>query len=264
MARSAADLTLMVKLLADPDELTLGSMYRTALPPPRHEQLTDYRVLVIDTHPLIPTSGSVRDHIDRYAAELAKGGAKVTRDTPLLPDLAESARLYMRLLMSSLSATLPAEVYEAMRTQAATIAVDDHSLASERLRGSVMSHRDWLISDGARARLRQRWRELFAEFDVVLCPVTPTTAFLRDQSPDQWRRTITIDSGTYNYGDQLVWAGIATAPGLPSTAIPIGRSAEGLPIGVQVLGPMYEDLTSLRFAELVEARFGGFDAPPLL
>jgi amidase len=113
-----------------------------------------------------------------------------------------------------------------------------------------------------RARLREGWRDLFTEFDVVLCRVMPTPAFPHDHNPDQWRRTIMIDGAGYNYGDQLVWAGIATAPGLPSTVLPIGRSEEGLPIGVQVLGPMYEDRTPLRFAEIMEQNFGGFEPPP--
>lgn len=263
MARSGKDLSLMFKLLAEPDDTTLGMAYRLALLPPRHVDLADYRILVIDTHPLIPTATSLRNHIDEFARRIAQAGARVTRNTPLMPDQTEAARLYMRLLTSSLSSSLPLEVYENMRAQVATLAVDDLSLSSERLRGSVMSHRDWLVADSTRAQLRQRWRQLFIEFDVVLCPVVPTTAFLHDQSPDQWRRTIEIDGGNYDYGDQLVWAGIASAPGLPSTVVPIGQSEEGLPIGVQILGPMYEDWTSLRFAELIEQKFGGF-VPPLL
>ncbi|GGS22197.1 hypothetical protein GCM10010252_71690 [Streptomyces aureoverticillatus] len=45
----------------------------------------------------------------------------------------------------------------------------------------------------------------------------------------------------YPYLDQLVWAGLATMRGLPATAIPAGRSPEGLPVGVQLFGPMFED-----------------------
>ena len=150
-----------------------------------------------------------------------------------------------------------------MRARVADFASTDLSLPAERARGAVMSHRDWLFADAARVQLRQRWRELFAEFDVVLCPVLPTPAFPQDQSPDPWSRVVTIDGGNYNYGDQLVWSGIATTPGLPSTVLPIGRSEEGLPIGVQILGPMYEDRTPLRLAELIEQKFGGFTPPPL-
>lgn len=263
MARSAADLTLMLDLLAEPDDATLGIVYRLALPAARHESLGEYRVLVIDTHPSIPTSSSVRTAINELADGIALSGVKVARQSSRMPDQTESARLYMRLLMSLLSASFPAEAYEALRAAATKLDAADLSLRAERTRGAVMSHRDWLMADSARAQLRQRWRELFAEFDVVLCPVMPTPAFPQDQSPDPWRRTITIDGRNFNYGDQLVWSGLATTPGLPSTVLPIGRSEDGLPIGVQVLGPMYEDRTPLRFAELIERKFGGFAPPPL-
>ena len=67
----------------------------------------------------------------------------------------------------------------------------------------------------------------------------------------------------YPYPDQLAWPGIATLPGLPSTAIPIGLSREGLPVGVQIVGPWLEDRTPLKLAELIEREFGGFVPPPM-
>jgi amidase len=263
MARSAADLSLMLDVLADPDDLTMGKAYRLSLPAARHERLADYKVLVVDTHPLIATASSVRGAIDGLASSIAQSGAKVLRQSPLLPDQTEAARLFMRLFMASLASGFPPDVYEGMRTAAANLPVTDKSLSAERLRGIALSHRDWLIADSARAQLQRNWRALFAEFDIVLCPVMPTAAFPQDRSPDQWRRTIAIDGAQYSYGDQLVWSGIATAPGLPSTVIPIGQSEEGLPIGVQILTGMYEDRTSLHFAKLLEETIGGFVAPPL-
>ena len=59
-----------------------------------------------------------------------------------------------------------------------------------------------------------------------------------------------------------MWAGVATLPGLPSTAMPIGLSEGGLPIGMQIIGPYLEDRTPLVFAALVEGEFGGFTPPP--
>jgi amidase len=137
------------------------------------------------------------------------------------------------------------------------------SLAAERLRGVGLSHRDWLMADGGRARLRAQWRELFKAFDAVICPVMPTPAYPHDHSPDQATRHINIDGKDYPYSDQLAWAGIATLPGLPATAIPIGLSPEGLPIGVQIVGPWLEDRTPLKLAELIEREFGGFVPPPM-
>lgn len=263
MARSAADLSLLFDVLAEPDEMTSGKAFKLNLPPSRHDNLRDYRVLVIDTHPLIPTSASVLAAIDGLAAQLDQAGATVARHSHLLPDPAEASRLYMRLLMSSLSSTIPVEAYEALRGEAGKLDAADLSLAAERIRGWTMSHRDWLVADMQRAKLRQAWRELFTEFDVVISPVLPTPAFLQDQSLDQWRRSIDIDGTSHNYGDQLVWAGMATMPGLPATALPVARSKDGLPIGIQAIGPMFEDRTTLCFAELMEAEIGGFVPPAL-
>ena len=86
----------------------------------------------------------------------------------------------------------------------------------------MLSHRDWVLADGGRARLRAQWRELFKSFDAVICPVMPTPAYLHDHSPEQEKRRINIDGKDYVYPDQLAWPGIATLPGLPATAIPIG------------------------------------------
>ena len=65
-----------------------------------------------------------------------------------------------------------------------------------------------------------------------------------------------------SYQDQILWPGIATLIGLPATAVPLGLSPEGLPVGMQIIGPWLEDRTPLRFAELVEQEFGGFKPPP--
>ncbi|GAA5117294.1 amidase [Pseudonocardia adelaidensis] len=261
MARTAADLKLLLDVLAGPDPLGAGVAYRLALPEARHDELGGYRVLVVDSHPLIPSASSVRAAIDAVAAGLAAAGAKVERESPLLPDQAETARVYARLLMSTLGARFPVEVYEHVRAEAGQLADDDRSLTAERVRGAVASHRDWLAADAQRAVLRQQWRDLFAEFDVVLYPVMPTPAFPHDHSPMGTRR-IDVDGADHDYFDQIALAGVATLPGLPATSLPIGTSDEGLPIGVQAIGPMFGDRTTIRFAELVERELGGFRPPP--
>jgi hypothetical protein len=65
------------------------------------------------------------------------------------------------------------------------------------------------------------------------------------------------------YPDQLAWPGIATLPGLPSTAIPTGFAPDGLPVGVQMVGPWLEDSTPLKLAELIEREFGCFVPPKM-
>jgi amidase len=263
MARSATDLSLMLDLLAAPDETTIGIAHKLALRGPRHDDLSAFRVLVLDTHPLIPSSQQTRAAIHLLAERLSAAGATVERHNALLPDLVDGARIYMRLLLASVAAGYPADAYEAARAVAGAVDPSDESLAAERARGSALSYRDWITTDSARVSLRQQWTELFREIDIVITPVAPTTAFRHDHSPDQWSRTIPIDEYEYDYADQLVWAGMATAPGLPATVIPIGESDGGLPIGAQLIGPLFEDHTPIRFAELLEREFGGFRAPSL-
>ena len=262
MARTAADLSLLLEVLADPDELDLGAAYRLALPPARHTELAQHRVLMIDTHPSLAVSTSVRAALEAFRGRLIGAGVQVTRAAALLPDLAESAGLYLRMLMSVLGAGFPPHVYEQARVRAAALDPDDRSLGAEQARGVTLSHRDWLLADARRRVLREQWRALFAEVDVVLCPVTATPAFPHDHR-EMTQRRLSIDGAEHNYFDQLALAGVATLPGLPVTVLPVGRSPEGLPIGVQAIGPMYGDRTTLRFAELAEREFGGFTPPPL-
>ena len=127
-----------------------------------------------------------------------------------------------------------------------------------------MTHRDWIAANSQRARLREQWRALFKEWDVVLCPPAVTPAFAHDHNPDQESRLIDIDGKTYPYRDQSVWHGIATTPGLPATVAPIDRGDSPLPVGVQIVGPYLEDRTTIAFASLLEREFGGFTPPPTL
>lgn len=263
MARGAADLALLLDVMAGPDPVDAGVGYKLALPAPRHGELNAFRVLVIDGHPLLPSDADVRGAIEQLADNLAKAGATVKRQSPLWPDFAETSRLYMRMLMSFLGAFWPAEQIAGAQAAAAQLSADDRSLAAERLRGIAMSHRAWVLDDGARARLRAQFRELFREFDAVICPIMPTPAYLHDHSEPQEARRIGIDGKDYCYPDQLSWPGVATLPGLPATAIPLGPTAAGLPVGVQILGPWLEDRTTIKLAELIEREFGGFVPPPV-
>lgn len=261
MARTARDLALLFDVMAGPDPLTVGVAYRLTQPPARHERLGGFRVLVLDEHPLSATGSAVRAGVNRVADALLDAGAHVQRHSPLLPDLAETATLQTQLLSADRGARLPVEAYGQLRTQAAALSEDDSSVKAAWLRGTVCSHRDWVASNNRREQWRQDWRTFFAEFDAVVCPIAPTPAFLHDSHPDRLERQIDIDGVAHPFNDQGVWLGVATMPGLPATAIPAGQSPEGLPVGVQLIGPMYEDRTPLRLAELLEQVIGGFHAP---
>jgi amidase len=264
MARSAADLALELAVVVGPDELMDGIGYKLALPPPRHDKLADFRVLVIDGHPLCPTAASISIALDGLANRLAKLGCSLLRTSPKMPDLARTTRNYVELLGAFLSADLSPD--ERLRTEAAAQALspDNLSLPAAFLRGQTMSHAAWIRTSRIRSGLRAGWQALFEDVDIVLCPPMPTVAFRQDHSSPMGARELDIDGKKVPYDDQIAWAGIATSNGLPATTMPIGHDDDGLPIGVQIIGGYLDDNTTIAFAGLVEREFGGFTPPPSL
>jgi amidase len=262
MARSAVDLAIELDVLAGPDEWSEGIGYRLALPPPRHQGLEDFRVLLIDTHPLCPTAKSVGAALDNLSDRLAKRGCRVRRESQSMPDLAQTTRIYAELLFAFFGADLSAGDRERVEAAVKSLSPEDQSLGASRLRGLTMGHPDWVKTSRIRSGLREKWQDLFRDFDVVLCPAMPTPAFPHDHSPQRGRQ-LDIDGRQISYNDQLAWAGIATLNGLPATTAPIDRTEDGLPIGLQIVGGYLEDRTTIAFAGLIEREFGGFTPPPI-
>jgi amidase len=263
LARSADDLQVMLDILAGPEgDRAVG--YRLELPAPRRTNLKDFRILLLDEHPLVPTDATVRDALARLAEKLGKAGASVTRAGNRIPDLVLSARTYLPLLLAETTARMPADALAALQKEAAALSPSDNSLAAIWLRSSIMSHREWIETDFNRAALRRQWRALFQDWDVVLAPPFSTPAFPHDHIPDQADRRATINGEKVPYTDQILWPGLASMLMLPATVAPLERTEAGLPVGVQIIGPYLEDRTTIEFARLLEREFGGFVPPPAL
>jgi amidase len=97
-------------------------------------------------------------------------------------------------------------------------------------------------------RLRRQWADFFRHFDIVLCPAFGTAAYTHTRESDWRKRPLPIDGEPSKFGDQLGWAGVATVANLPSTVIPLGVNAAGLPLAVQAIGAFLEDRTTIAFA----------------
>lgn len=261
LARSADDLALALDILAGPDT-DRAVAYRLDLPAPRHRNLKDFRILLLDEHPLVPTDATVRDALARLAEKLGKAGANVTRADNRIPDLVASARTYIPLLLAEMTARMPAAAIADLKKRVAALSPDDNSLAALWLRSTVMSHAEWVMVDQKRAELRRAWRELFKEWDVVLAPPFSTAAFPHNHIPDQADRRATINGEKVPYTNQILWPGVASMLMLPGTVVPLERTAAGLPVGAQIIGPYLEDRTTIEFARLIEREFGGFVPPP--
>ena len=77
-----------------------------------------------------------------------------------------------------------------------------------------------------------------------------------------FRRAIDVNGEKRPYTDQMNWIALATLLGLPATSAPVGRDADGMPFGIQIIGAPGQDLTTIRFAQLLEEQgLSGFSAP---
>jgi amidase len=227
MARSAADLELALDVLAGPDTDD-ATGYRLDLPEPRHVGVEGCRVLLLDTHPSARTDASMHDALHRLAGDLVREGASIERSSPLLPDLAAAHRVYLAMLGTITTRGVPGE-------------------------RPVISAHEWFGLLDQRAKVRRRWQGVFAQFDVVLAPPFGTAAFPLTSEPDWRKRSLLIDGEPTPFGDQIAWSGMATFAGLPATVAPIADDAQGLPLGVQIIGGYLHDRTTLAFAGHIES-----------
>ena len=76
------------------------------------------------------------------------------------------------------------------------------------------------------------------------------------------QRKLNINGEDKEYLTVHLWSGPAIMAGLPSTNVPIGLSKDGLPIGMQIIGPYLEDMTCIEVAKIVRDLKGGFNRPP--
>jgi amidase len=265
MGRSAEDLALALDVMAGPGDADAVA-WRLELPAARNEgRLAGLRVATWFEDPYVPVSADVRARLEAAAAVLAGGGAVVTPVTPPV-GLADLAHSWERLVVPLMFAGLPDEVFAGFATAAAGLAPVERGGGEDarvrNLRAITQRHRDWLRADETRARHRAAFARFFRDHDVLLAPVMPTAAFPHDTETDLASRTFEVDGETRSYLDNLAWNGGIGTLLLPVSVPPIGRTSEGLPVGVQVVAPHLEDRTAIAVAGHLERLLGGFVPPP--
>jgi amidase len=257
MARSVRDLRLLLSVIAN------GPIGAKAPP----ADLKGLRIGVWaqeDDFPLDPECAAA---IAGLAVSLTDQGAVVqpirpTETKPLMD-------AYIVLLLSVVGRSQPVKTQRAMRRLRGLVqlmrgvGIPDPAWAAQVM-ASTATHGEWLGANETRARIGERMKGIFEQVDVIIAPATPVCAFPHDHSNFN-RRTLALSDGTkVPYRSMLNWIALATACGLPATAIPIGPLSNGLPFGVQVIGPRGGDSRTLAVAEAIELAFGGFVSPPPL
>jgi amidase len=235
LGRSTRDLRIALEATAGPEAPTAHA-YSWNLWRPRHTRLDEFRVGVVFDHESAPVSSEVTALLSHAVDAVARAGATVVEGWPdgIDPvELSESFGYHVGLFF----------------------AFQDPGEDFPRLL-------EFIEQENRRMGARAAWSRYFDDFDVFVCPANFTPAFPHDDRPFD-ERTITTPEGERPYSDQPFWISHASLPGLPAVAAPIGRTAGGLPVGAQIIGPLYEDDTPVTFAELLGKVVGGYE-PPLL
>jgi amidase len=256
LARSAADLDLALDILAAPDRLESGIRYE--LPRLDGRGLRDLRVAVWANDALAPVSRDCERGVTKVADVLRRAGATV--DAGARPPMrADGRTLGQGLMFSALSIALPDPVYAGLKALARNLSSD--TPGADMIRAQTMDHRNWLMLNEAREQLRWSWRDFFDDYDILLAPISSTAAFPHDHGPMD-TRTVDVDGTPRPYFEQSFWAGLVGIAYLPSTVIPTGTNAAGLPIGIQIIGPEWGDRITIGVARLLEAEGFAFTPPP--
>jgi amidase len=259
LARSADDLALVLDLIDQPDPAETALSVK--LPAPRSDTLKGMRVAVWAAEPGQPTDPETVAKIEDLARFLRRAGAKV--DLAARPgfDPVEAYRIYLRTLATALSARHSEAALARMRERSARRPADDMSADAIMLRTVDMPHSEWLRLNERRHQVRRAWGAFFQDWDVLLCPVIATPALPHMQQGETWERRITVDGHDMAYNDMLFWPGLTCGFHLPASVAPIGVAKSGLPIGVQIVGPLYGDRTTIEVGRLLEKSGLGFSAP---
>jgi amidase len=154
---------------------------------------------------------------------------QIDRVSDLLPDPAQQYRAYLKMTNIVLANGAPAPD------------------------GKRATATDWFTLLNQQAANIAQWEALFEHYDFVLAPPAPVLAVPhRDEAV--FRGTLTINGVEEPGGNALMWSGLATFPGLPSTILPIGSGnylGADLPCGMQVIGPRWRDLDCIAAAESI-------------
>ena len=198
------------------------------LPSPRHRALADFRVALWFDEETIETDRAQLAVLERAAEALRETGARIDRAARPAFRMHRNRQIYGALLY--------------------------HALWGAPLLGTPFVEEQ--------NRIKAAWAQFFERFDVVLAPVFGVSAFAHDHSFPFEDRRLQINGGSHLYEDQIRWPALASVGELPVTVAPVGFDNDGLPVGVQIIGPRFGDRTTIEFARLLGEVIGGYRIPP--
>lgn len=257
LARSAADLKMALEVLGGPDT-DEAIAYQWALPPARKDRLSGYRIGYVIGHSLCPLSSDVKEVIVKTIESLRKANAHMEEGWPPGVKPESQYGTFRYLMAAAFAQLLQDHNADKMRKLASR---SDSSFETVQARAWTDPHKHFQAASYARMAARAAWKDFFRTHDVFLMPTLFIPAFPHDHSHPFYGRKLLTTEGPRNYEELMFWISFATLAGLPATTAPVGLTKEGLPVGIQIIGPYLEDATPIDFAEKMTEVVGGFQPP---
>jgi aspartyl-tRNA(Asn)/glutamyl-tRNA(Gln) amidotransferase subunit A len=247
LTRSVRDAAIFLNALAGRDRRDETSSRRPAIDfvPEDGCSLRGLRIGFPENFYFERIDADVESSVRGAVARAASMGAELK--PVLVPDIAALNAVGQVTLLAEASAIM--EPYLEFRNRFGA------DVLSRLDQGRLIPATDYINAQRARRRLRTEFEKLWKEVDCFLTPTTPNTA------PRVGENTVRLggrDEDSRIAATRLV-RGINVL-GLPALSIPCGLSGAGLPVGLQIVGPPFEEATILRVGAALED--GGVGIPP--
>jgi amidase len=262
LARCVQDLRLCLSLIAGPDGQD-SDVPPVSLDSPPARALRELRFVWTDDFGGVPVTTDTRAALEKLAGELAGLGCRVERVNPPGFDFALAWRTYGEILGTMVGASVPFPL-RVLAPLSGTLLYRDEPVYRAITQGMRANLHRYMAALTRRDALIEKIECFLAGWDAWLCPVTPTPAFTHRRSGIGWpTQPIEVDDHQLGYWKgSMSYTVIFNLTGNPVVVLPLARSKEGLPIGVQVVGRRWHDIELLAVAEQLAEVIGPCQRPP--
>lgn len=252
MARRVEDLALLFKVLAEPTQFEAAQNETDIFDPTLVRGL---RVAWYTDDGFTPVSDEIRAAVHSAAKALADAGLQTIENMP--PNISQGSQLWVELFSRAANSEIAA-LYQGREAEAgpqvarllhefaqAPANFAEKIVTAERLADAVLE----------RERRREELLQWMETTELILAPVGATAAF------EHGAERVEVSGTSIRVFRAFSYSQTFNVLGLPSAAVPAGRTANGLPIGVQVVGRPFEERTVLSVAAIIESALGGWQRP---